>query len=139
MSGNDIYDSTGDVKFNDDLDMQGNDIQDVDQIDFQVTGQRIDGAPTGLEYEVPSGDTHKFYVSGGLKMTMSGSHITFGDSAVFQHHIQGNNGLTMQSGDVSLSGTGRIDLVSTGGSPGSFDGYVAIKVGGSTKYIQIYS
>ena len=51
-----------------------------------------------------------------------------------------NTDISMFSGmDVSLSGTGRIDLVSTGGSVTSFDGYVAIKVGGSTKYIQIYS
>ena len=77
--------------------------------------------------------------SGSNKIYVGSAGATFKDSALFEHSVQMNNGLTMQGGDVSLSGTGRLDLVSTGGSPSSFDGYVAIKVGGSTKYIQIFS
>lgn len=243
-----------------DLDMNGNDVYDIDQLSFSVSGQYMTGTSSGVNYYVPTGDSHKLYVgttkiadlgagswdstvalymgnnkirnldeptsnddaatkyyvdqnsgggssgantslsnltstgeshfvklgntsnwtaeqnfnagidlgsqsvngvhdynfgaaggklnfnsygyisaSGSNKIYVGSAGATFKDSAVFEHSVQMNNGLTMQGGDVSLSGTGRLDLVSTGGSPGSFDGYVAIKVGGSTKYIQIYS
>ena len=73
-------------------------------------------------------DQMQFFSGGSVRMKITNSNVLF------------NTDISMFSGmDVSLSGTGRIDLVSTGGSVTSFDGYVAIKVGGSTKYIQIYS
>ena len=128
-----------DVELSTDLDMKGNDIEDVDQIDFQVTGQRIDGAPTGLEYEVPSGDSHKFYVNSDLKITVASTGITFSDFALFNDTVQLNGSMTVQGGgDIHLTTGGRFDFVDTG-TPTGAGGYVTVKVGGVTKYIPYYS
>jgi len=123
-----------------DLNMQGNDIEDVDQIDFQVIGQRIDGAPTGLEYEVPYGDTHKFYVNSSLKVTMSSSTITFSDFALFNDTVQLNGSMTVQGGgDIHLTTGGRFDFANDTGTPTGTGGYVKVKIGGADKFIPYYN
>ena len=119
---------TAEQNFNSGIDLGSQMINGVHDYNFGASGGKLNFNSYGY-----------ISASGSNKIYVGSAGATFKDSAVFEHSVQMNNGLTMQGGDVSLSGTGRLDLVSTGGSPGSFDGYVAIKVGGATKYIQIYS
>ncbi len=132
MSGNDIYDSTGDVKFNDDLDMQGNDIQDVDQFDFQVTGQRFNSTSSAIQYEVPSGDSHKFIVSSNIKATLDSSSLTLASTC----------DLVLTYGSV-IDFSAASTTSKTGGSAASLPsnpvGYILVKFSGNNRYIPYYS
>ena len=110
-----------------DIDMNSGEIDDIGELNVD-SGGRLNFSGTGY-----------IKSSGSTKITISSSGATFNDDAIFNNTVQMNNDLNMQGGDIDMSSSGRINLVATGGSPGSFDGYVAIKVGGSTKYLQIYS
>ena len=119
---------TAEQNFNAGIDLGSQSVKGVHDVDFGASGGKVNFQGTG-------------YISnaGTSKISISSSHITFKDSVICDHPLQMNSDIGMQGGDVEFSGGGRIDLQSTGGSPGTFDGYVAIKVGGSTKYIQIFS
>ena len=110
-----------------DIDMNSGEIDDIGELNVDGGG-RLNFSGTG--YIKSSGNT---------KITISSSGATFNDSATFNDPVQMNDDLNMQGGDIDMSSSGRINLVATGGSPSNFDGYVAIKVGGSTKYLPIYS
>ena len=123
-----------------DLDMNNFDIKEVDQLKFNVTGQTINTLSTGLNYYVPSGDSHKFHVDNNLKITISSSNITFNDDAIFNNTLQLNGSMTVQGGgDIHLTTGGRFDFAADTGTPSTFTGYLKIKVAGATKYIPYYS
>ena len=44
--------------------MGGNDVKNVGQIEFSTTSQYIKGNSVGLEYRLPIGDTHEFFING---------------------------------------------------------------------------
>ena len=118
---------TAEQQFNQGIDLGSESVNGVHDYNFGAGGGKLNFNSYGY-----------ISASGSNKIYVGSAGATFKDSALFEHSVQMNNGLTMQGGDVSLSGTGRLDLVSTGGSPGSFGGYVAIKIGGSTKYLMYY-
>lgn len=70
-----------------------------------------------------------------------GGDVWLGNAAADDIHISGtmDTSIKMGGNDIVMGSGARLDLDATGGSPGSFDGYVAIKVNGVTKYVQIYS
>jgi len=70
-----------------------------------------------------------------------GGNVWLGNGAADDIHISGTMDTSIQMGgnDIVMGSGARLDLDATGGSPGSFDGYVEIKVNGVTKYVQIYS
>jgi hypothetical protein len=110
-----------------DIDMNSGEIDDIGELNVDGGG-RLNFSGTGY-----------IKSSGSTKITIGSTGATFNDSAFFNNSVQMNSDLNMQGGDIDMSSSGRINLVATGGSPSSFDSYVAIKVGGSTKYIAVYS
>jgi len=115
----------------DDLDMNGNDIENIDRLDFQVTGQRLNSTSSSIQYEVPSGDVHKFLVSSVSKVTID------------------SNGLNVITGDLDMAYGTTINFNSsvttsrTGGAaaalPSAPVGYFLIKLGGNFRYVPYYS
>ena len=93
-----------------DLDLATGDIDNVDRLNFKETSQRLDSTPTGIEYEVPSGENHEFLVNStiiadfdGNGLTMAGSHdlnISSGDLTNGSGH----------NGNFTWSGTGNFSV-----------------------------
>ena len=93
-----------------DVNFGGNDIDNLDRLNFKETSQRLDSTPTGIEYEVPSGENHEFLVNStiiadfdGNGLTMAGSHdlnISSGDLTNGSGH----------NGNFTWSGTGNFSV-----------------------------
>lgn len=113
------------------VDFGGNDIENIDRLDFQVTGQRLNSTSSSIQYEVPSGDVHKFLVSSVSKVTID------------------SNGLNVLTGDLDMAYGTTINFNSsvttsrTGGAaaalPSAPVGYFLIKFGGNFRYVPYYS
>lgn len=116
----------------DDLDMNGNDIEDVDQLDFQVTGQRFNSTSSAIQYEVPSGDSHKFLVNSNIKATLDSSSLTLASTC----------DLVLTFGSV-IDFSAASTTSKTGGSAASLPsnpvGYILVKFSGANRYIPYYS
>jgi len=110
-----IGDSSSDLLYIDstisqDVNFGGNDIDNLDRLNFKETSQRLDSTPTGIEYEVPSGENHEFLVNStiiadfdGNGLTMAGSHdlnISSGDLTNGSGH----------NGNFTWSGTGNFSV-----------------------------
>jgi|APSaa5957512535_1039671.scaffolds.fasta_scaffold05424_8 hypothetical protein len=114
-----------------DLDMDDYDIENIDIVGFKVTGQRFNSTNSSIQYEVPSGDSHKFLVSSVSKVTID------------------SDGLNVLTGDLDMAYGTAINFNSsvattrTGGAAASLPsnpvGYILIKFAGSFRYIPYYS
>jgi hypothetical protein len=118
---------TAEQQFNQGIDLGSESVNGVHDYNFGAGGGKLNFNSYGY-----------ISASGSNKIYVGSAGATFKDSALFEHSVQMNSDIDMQGGDVEFSSGGRIDLESTGGSPGSFGGYVAIKIGGSTKYLMYY-
>ena len=105
-------------------------------INFQDTGQIIQSTAGGIDYAVPSGDTHEFAVNTTLKLTITETLTT------------SLNDISMGGNDLEFGIGGTINFYSSastasGGSasalPSNPTGYFAVKHQGSTRYIPFYS
>jgi hypothetical protein len=114
------------------VDFGGNDIQNIDKVDFQVTGQRFNSTNTSIQYEVPSGDVHKFLVSSATKMTLSTTELLM---------TSGCN-IKLPYGSL-VDFNASVATTRTGGSaaalPSTPVGYIYVKVVGVDSYIPFYS
>lgn len=105
-------------------------------INFQNTGQTIQSTGGGIDYTVPSGDTHEFAVNSALKLTIAETLTT------------SSNDISMGGNDLEFGTGGTINFYSSasmasGGSatalPSNPTGYFAVKHQGNTRYIPFYS
>ena len=105
-------------------------------INFQNTGQTIQSTGGGIDYAVPSGDTHEFAVNSALKLTIAETLTT------------SSNDISMGGNDLEFGTGGTINFYSSasmasGGSatalPSNPTGYFAVKHQGNTRYIPFYS
>ena len=121
-----------------DLDLATGDIDNVDRLNFQVSGQRLNSTSSSIQYEVPSGDHHNFLVNSSSEMTIRDTGVTI------------TNDLTVND-DVTLGATSA-DLTTHNGLvnyatnysavplPASTSaGYITIQVGGVAKKLYYYS
>jgi hypothetical protein len=53
---------SSDLEMSIDIDMNDNNVLGVDQLSFSVSGQYMTGTSSGVNYYVPTGDSHKLYV-----------------------------------------------------------------------------
>lgn len=101
-----------------------------------ANGQDIQGTGGGIDYAVPSGDTHEFAVNSALKLTIAETLTT------------SSNDISMGGNDLEFGTGGTINFYSSasmasGGSatalPSNPTGYFAVKHQGNTRYIPFYS
>ena len=116
--------SSSTIEFEKNLDMNDNNIIDVNQLSFNsaISGQFFSSAVSGIQYHVPSGDSHDLYVAGTRIVQIL------------------DQGLNMFGGELDFNAGGRVDFSDTQttiGSNGSASaltanpvGYVNIKVNG---------
>jgi hypothetical protein len=120
------------IDFHLNLDMNDYDIQNIDILDFKVTGQRFNSTNSSIQYEVPSGDVHKFLVSSATKMTLSTTELLM----AYGCNIKLPYGSLV---DFNAS----VATTRTGGSaaalPSNPVGYIYVKVVGVDRYIPFYS
>ena len=108
-------------------------VYDVEQISFSNTieGQFITSTSSGLQHNVPTGDTHQFIVANNAIIDISSA------------------GLNMKDKELDFNAGGRIDFADTGttiGANGSASaltanpvGYIKIRVGGTERQIPYYN
>lgn len=101
-----------------------------------ANNQEIQGSGGGIDYAVPSGDTHEFAVNSALKLTIAETLTT------------SSNDISMGGNDLEFGTGGTINFYSSasmasGGSatalPSNPTGYFAVKHQGNTRYIPFYS
>lgn len=101
-----------------------------------ANNQEIQGTGGGIDYAVPSGDTHEFAVNSALKLTIAETLTT------------SSNDISMGGNDLEFGTGGTINFYSSasmasGGSatalPSNPTGYFAVKHQGNTRYIPFYS
>lgn len=101
-----------------------------------ANNQEIQGTGGGIDYAVPSGDTHEFAVNSALKLTIAETLTT------------SSNDISMGGNDLEFGIGGTINFYSSasmasGGSatalPSNPTGYFAVKHQGNTRYIPFYS
>tara|TARA_R110000765_G_scaffold5223_3_gene16325 strand:+ start:2308 stop:3795 length:1488 start_codon:yes stop_codon:yes gene_type:complete len=121
-----------------DLDLATNDIQNVDQLNFEVTGQRLNSTTSSIQYEVPSGDSHKFLVSSTTEMTVAVGAVTVTNDLT----VTDNTTLGTYGGGHETNVNGKIDFrenySATNQTASDSDGYIDILVGGLAKKLYYY-
>ena len=121
-----------------DLDLATNDIQNVDQLNFEVTGQRLNSTSSSIQYEVPSGDYHNFLVNSSSEMTIRDTGVTI------TNDLTVNDDVTLGATSADLTTHNGLVNYATNysavGLPASTSaGYITIQVGGVAKKLYYYS
>jgi hypothetical protein len=121
-----------------DLDLATNDIQNVDQLNFEVTGQRLNSTSSSIQYEVPTGDYHNFLVNSSSEMTIRDTGVTI------TNDLTVNDDVTLGATSADLTTHNGLVNYATNysavGQPASTSaGYITIQVGGVAKKLYYYS
>ena len=121
-----------------DLDLATNDIQNVDQLNFEVTGQRLNSTSSSIQYEVPSGDYHNFLVNSSSEMTIRDTGVTI------TNDLTVNDDVTLGATSADLTTHNGLVNYATNysavGLPASTSaGYITIQVAGVAKKLYYYS
>lgn len=124
--------SSQQIKMEKSLDMDDNNVFNVGQLSFSVAiaGQFFDSSVAGIQYHVPSSDSHDFYVAGSKVLDIDDAH------------------LNMYNKEIDFNAGGRVDFAdnaTTIGSNGSATaltanpvGYAMIRVNGVERQIPYY-
>ena len=124
--------SSGEIDLSTTLDMNDNNINNIGQLIFNsaISGQFFGAGVSGIQYHVPSGDDHNFYVAGSRIIEIA------------------DQGLNMFNKELDFDSGGRLDLsdnVTTIGSNGGASaltanpmGYALIKINGVERQIPYY-
>ena len=127
-----------DITLGVDLDLATNDIQNVDQLNFEVTGQRLNSTSSSIQYEVPSGDYHNFLVNSSSEMQIRDTGVTI------TNDLTVNDDVTLGATSADLTTHNGLVNYATNysavGLPASTSaGYITIQVGGVAKKLYYYS
>ena len=127
-----------DITLGVDLDLATNDIQNVDQLNFEVTGQRLNSTSSSIQYEVPSGDYHNFLVNSSSEMKIRDTGVTI------TNDLTVNDDVTLGATSADLTTHNGLVNYATNysavGLPASTSaGYITIQVGGVAKKLYYYS
>ena len=120
-----------------DLDLATNDIQNVDQLNFEVTGQRLNSTTSSIQYEVPTGDYHNFLVNSSSEMTIRNTGVTItNDLTVSDNVTLGSSSadLTTHNGLVNYA----TNYSAVSQPSGASTGYITIQIGGVAKKLYYY-
>ena len=121
-----------------DLDLATGDIDNVDRLNFQVSGQRLNSTSSSIQYEVPSGDHHNFLVNSSSEMTIRDTGVTI------TNDLTVNDDVTLGATSADLTTHNGLVNYATNysavGLPASTSaGYITIQVGGVAKKLYYYS
>ena len=127
-----------DITLGVDLDLATNDIQNVDQLNFEVTGQRLNSTSSSIQYEVPSGDYHNFLVNSSSEMKIRDTGVTI------TNDLTVNDDVTLGATSADLTTHNGLVNYATNysavGLPASTSaGYITIQVAGVAKKLYYYS
>lgn len=111
------------VEIFDDLRMNNNDIYEVANLRFNTSGQVITTSASELLYQVPSGDTHAFYVAAAKTLEITDTYLEMQTNRYIDFGV--NITLTANSGFASL--------------PANPIGFIKCKVNGSDARIPYYA
>lgn len=131
-----LIESTG-TTLGGDLDLATNDIQNVDQLNFEVTGQRLNSTTSSIQYEVPTGDYHNFLVNSSSEMTIRNTGVTItNDLTVSDNVTLGSSSadLTTHNGLVNYA----TNYSAVSQPSGASTGYITIQIGGVAKKLYYY-
>lgn len=121
-----------------DLDLATNDIQNVDQLNFEVTGQRLNSTSSSIQYEVPTGDYHNFLVNSSSEMTIRNTGVTITNDLTVNDDVTlgaTSADLTTHNGLVNYA----TNYSAVGLPAATSAGYITIQVGGVAKKLYYYS
>ena len=121
-----------------DLDLATNDIQNVDQLNFEVTGQRLNSTSSSIQYEVPTGDHHNFLVNSSSEMTIRDTGVTITNDLTVNDDVTlgaTSADLTTHNGLVNYA----TNYSAVGQPAATSAGYITIQVGGVAKKLYYYS
>ena len=121
-----------------DLDLATGDIDNVDRLNFQVSGQRLNSTSSSIQYEVPSGDHHNFLVNSSSEMTIRDTGVTI------TNDLTVNDDVTLGATSADLTTHNGLVNYATNysavGLPATTSaGYITIQVGGVAKKLYYYS
>jgi len=121
-----------------DLDLATGDIDNVDRLNFQVSGQRLNSTSSSIQYEVPSGDYHNFLVNSSSEMTIRDTGVTI------TNDLTVNDDVTLGATSADLTTHNGLVNYATNysavGLPATTSaGYITIQVGGVAKKLYYYS
>ena len=121
-----------------DLDLATGDIDNVDRLNFQVSGQRLNSTSSSIQYEVPSGDHHNFLVNSSSEMTIRDTGVTITNDLTVNDDVTlgaTSADLTTHNGLVNYA----TNYSAVGQPAATSAGYITIQVGGVAKKLYYYS
>ena len=125
IGGSTKMEVSSDLEMSIDIDMNDNDVLGVDQLSFSVSGQYMTGNSSGVNYYVPTGDSHKLYVGttkiadlgagswdSTVALYMGNNKIrnldepTSNDDAATKYYVDQNSGGGSSGANTTLSNLG---------------------------------
>ena len=110
--------------FDVDTDHNGHDVREVNELAFTSTGQEILTGVTRLAYQVPSGDSHGFFVAGSLVASIDDEGLDLNVNEIIDF---GGNAISLTAGSGFQS------------LPANPVGFINIKVGGANYRVPYYT